>query len=264
MKHIYFVRHGETDWNKEKRSQGGLCDVPINITGRKQAAQTGKYFRQYHSDIAFDCIISSTMLRAIETVHIIANEIGYPIDNIKYDNRLIEIIDGKIGGTTEQERRSNPIFKQYMNLLDKYNDIKDPITRSKLYNSGIINSVLLELGAETPSHFEVRCKAALEDIISSKCKNIMVVCHGGVISCMGKIMTGIIEKKFPHGIYYDNMSNCRIMYATYCLKHGYTIYTLPNTEHLGFINMSGGYNKYFDKYCKYKKKYMNLKNKKLI
>ena len=38
---IIYVRHGETDWNAEGRLQGQQ-EIPINATGRHQAAEAGR------------------------------------------------------------------------------------------------------------------------------------------------------------------------------------------------------------------------------
>jgi broad specificity phosphatase PhoE len=45
---LYFVRHGETDWNVEGRLQGQL-DIPLNDHGRKQAHAAATYLKHHHS-----------------------------------------------------------------------------------------------------------------------------------------------------------------------------------------------------------------------
>lgn len=68
---IYLVRHGETDWNRERRIQGS-SDIPLNETGRAQAGATGDLLtrRQWHG------IFASPLSRAMETAQIIAAKIG--------------------------------------------------------------------------------------------------------------------------------------------------------------------------------------------
>ena len=75
-KEIYFIRHGETDWNLAARGQGQEADIPLNSTGKTQSITTGKYLNDYRQlDRNFDCIISSPMKRAYSTAKNIAKEI---------------------------------------------------------------------------------------------------------------------------------------------------------------------------------------------
>jgi len=70
---LYLVRHGETDWNKQRRIQG-LTDIPLNDVGRAQARETGRLLARRR----WDGIYSSPLSRAFETASIIAGEIGLP------------------------------------------------------------------------------------------------------------------------------------------------------------------------------------------
>src|SRR5690606_6630523 len=59
---FYLVRHGETDWNLERRVQGS-SDIPLNETGRRQAARTARLLARR----SWDAIYSSPLSRAMET-----------------------------------------------------------------------------------------------------------------------------------------------------------------------------------------------------
>lgn len=73
MTTLYLVRHGETDWNAQRRIQGST-DIPLNATGRKQAVETGRLL----ATRTWDAIVASPLSRARETALIIANEVGLP------------------------------------------------------------------------------------------------------------------------------------------------------------------------------------------
>lgn len=66
-KQLYIFRHGETDWNKEKRSQGWL-GVPLNDNGISQANDLAKTIET----IGLDVIYSSPLPRALQTAEIVA------------------------------------------------------------------------------------------------------------------------------------------------------------------------------------------------
>ena len=96
---IYFIRHGETDWNTETRLQG-RTDIPLNKNGRYVAELT----RDALHDVRFDIAFTSPLERARETAEIVLQ--GRDVEIID-DERIIEISFGKYEGQTPAESDEN-------------------------------------------------------------------------------------------------------------------------------------------------------------
>jgi isoleucyl-tRNA synthetase/bisphosphoglycerate-dependent phosphoglycerate mutase len=73
---LTMVRHGETDWNKERKLQGGECDIPLNDTGKTQVRELAKKLQGQ----TFDYIVSSDLQRTKETAKILSEELGVPME----------------------------------------------------------------------------------------------------------------------------------------------------------------------------------------
>ena len=73
MTRFFLVRHGETEWNRLRKIQG-ISDIPLNDTGRSQAAALGDILSKHR----FDLIVSSPLSRALETAQIVARKLGMP------------------------------------------------------------------------------------------------------------------------------------------------------------------------------------------
>jgi broad specificity phosphatase PhoE len=67
---IYLARHGQTDWNLQGRTQGGI-DIELNATGREQA----QLLKMRVSDLHLDAVYSSTLRRSRETAEIVHGNI---------------------------------------------------------------------------------------------------------------------------------------------------------------------------------------------
>lgn len=85
MKHLYFIRHGESVMNNQGLFSGRL-DTPLNSTGIKQAQLAAGSIAK----INFDCIVTSPMKRTLQTAEIIAKKINFPEDKIIINNFFIE------------------------------------------------------------------------------------------------------------------------------------------------------------------------------
>jgi len=95
---LYLVRHGETDWNRARRVQGST-DIPLNDTGRAQAATTGRLLARMN----WSAVVASPLSRAIETASIIAEELGLPEPGTL--EAIVERNYGEAEGFTDAELR---------------------------------------------------------------------------------------------------------------------------------------------------------------
>lgn len=98
---IYFVRHGETDWNAEGRYQGSK-DIPLNGRGRGQAALNGELLKtlleradRAATDFTWHV---SPLGRTRETMDLVRRGLGEPLPDITIDPRLVEISFGQYEG----------------------------------------------------------------------------------------------------------------------------------------------------------------------
>ncbi len=98
---LVFIRHGETDWNREFRFQG-QCDIPLNDRGRRQAARNGRAV----AGILAACdltLVASPLGRAVETIRIVLDAAGMGGRRFATDAVLMEANYGDWEGLTIEE-----------------------------------------------------------------------------------------------------------------------------------------------------------------
>ena len=145
---IYIIRHGQTDWNIEHRTQGHT-DIALNKNGIEQA----ELISQKIANLKIDNIISSDLKRAYMTAQIINKKFNKTIET---DKRLREFCFGTLEGIT-----------------------RDKITQETWNN---FNENPKQFNAETKEEIFNRIKSFIDDIKSNNInKNILVVTHGGPI-----------------------------------------------------------------------------------
>jgi probable phosphoglycerate mutase len=103
---VYFARHGETDWNRERRLQG-QHDIPLNALGRVQASRCGELLRELlerdgRPAADYD-YVSSPLGRARETMELMRAAIGLDAARYRTDARLMEMSFGRWEGFTFAE-----------------------------------------------------------------------------------------------------------------------------------------------------------------
>ncbi|MBL8573590.1 MAG: histidine phosphatase family protein [Hyphomicrobiaceae bacterium] len=106
MSLLIFVRHGQTDWNRERRLQGQR-DIPLNNHGRSQARDNGRAIARWLEARGMAAgqldFVSSPMGRARETMEIVRAGLGLPPKGYRVDDRLKEITFGDWEGFTLPE-----------------------------------------------------------------------------------------------------------------------------------------------------------------
>lgn len=92
---FYFLRHGETTWNAEGRTQGQL-DAPLSDLGRRQALEAAEILAKE----PIRRIISSPLSRARDTAEAAAKTTGAPLE---FDADLMEFNAGDLQGQPRGE-----------------------------------------------------------------------------------------------------------------------------------------------------------------
>lgn len=170
---LYFVRHGETDWNAARRLQG-LNDVPLNALGRRQAAQCGellgKLFAASSATAKDFSFTSSPLSRARETMDILRVGLGLPQKGYAIDQRLAELSFGSWEGLTYKEvkerdrsvlaRRDRdkwnfqpPGGESYAQLLVRVREWHDSLSGDAVVTAhgGVARAFLVLYGVKSPT-----------------------------------------------------------------------------------------------------------------
>lgn len=169
---IYFIRHGETDWNRDRRYQGQR-DVPLNETGRAQAQRNGIALRQFLPAIAEAAFVASPLGRARETMEIARAELGLAPGGYALDPRLMELSYGVWEGTLQDDiiRRAPDVFAARSRDPFRFRPDK----------------------GESYADLLLRVQGWAEEVTG----DCVVVSHGGVSRCLRAHMLGLAPELVP-------------------------------------------------------------------
>lgn len=113
---LLVLRHGQTAWNLERRLQGRI-DIPLNETGRLQAATNGRTLAALlkREEITPESvqIFSSPLSRTMQTAEIASHEAGLTAP-INPEPRLIEQDFGLLQAMTHEEVQKKYPYCWYM------------------------------------------------------------------------------------------------------------------------------------------------------
>ena len=151
-KHLYIIRHGETDYNKSGYLQGSTINSSLNERGKKQS----QAFFEHYKSIPFERIYTSTLNRSIESVAEFA-KLGIPVE---HHAELNEINWGRFEGRKLSIAATFKINRIIHKWREGSTDLRIP-------------------GGESPADVAEKQKRVIDLIFSRpEEKNILISMHG--------------------------------------------------------------------------------------
>jgi 2,3-bisphosphoglycerate-dependent phosphoglycerate mutase len=173
MTYFCIVRHGETEWNREKRIQG-QADSPLTFEGVTQAGRAARFLAKQR----WDAIISSDLGRAMATAQPIADALDLPLQQ---DPRL-------------RERN----FGVFETLLHADIAVRFPVEAAQWQSR---DPHFAPPNGESLTQLRARVQAALQDLHARYADGrVVVVSHGVAIDAMYRIAANVdmrVERNWP-------------------------------------------------------------------
>ena len=164
---VYFLRHGETAWNRERRIQGSTAWTDLTDEGVRLAEATCSGLLTRH--LTFDRLYTSPYRRAFHTAQIIGDGLGL---TPMVDDRLREISFGPYEGTNYGDG-------QFLddNIRACFKDPPHYIARE---------------GGESFDAVARRVRTFFDEELaplSGACHRVLAVAHGGILRTVLRLAT---------------------------------------------------------------------------
>ncbi len=173
MTELLFIRHGETDWNRQQRFQGQI-DVPLNAAGHAQAQRLA----QRLAGEPHDAFFTSDLTRARETAAPLAAAWGMaPLAVPGLREQSFGVLEG-LDVPTIKARHAD----LWQRWLEQRADFLLP-------------------GGESLIQFHTRVLQAVRELAESAAGRLAVVTHGGVLDMLWRT---------AHGLPLDGLRSCEI------------------------------------------------------
>jgi broad specificity phosphatase PhoE len=171
---LFFIRHGETDWNAERRLQGHQ-DIPLNERGIWQAGESGRRVLKMlgPKGIADGKLkfVASPLDRTVNTMRLARTAMGLSQDGYELEPRLKELTFGEWEGLTWPEVQARSPHAANWREGDKWNFVPP--------------------GGESYEMLTARLKPWLDEVD----RDLVVVSHGGVARALMAMIGGLAPER---------------------------------------------------------------------
>jgi probable phosphoglycerate mutase len=204
MKELYFIRHGETIYNVEKRVQGKGVNSSLNEKGRLQA----KAFYNYYKDLAFDLVITSSLNRTKETIEDFIQQ-----NNLKHIE--FDALDEISWGIYEGKQASEALYRDHQNVLTEWANAN--------YDARIE-------GGESAAEMSQRLRLFLNTIPTFSENKILICTHGATLAFIMTILQNQPLSEMP-AYKHRNTGLCKFLFD----GSNYSLQLQDDLKHLDLL-----------------------------
>ena len=200
MSHLILIRHGQSQWNLEKRFTGWV-DVDLAPNGKLEACKAGELIKELRLNIDF--FFCSYQKRAIETLNLVLNTLRIKNNNIIKSWELNERHYGSLTGLNKDEMKRKLGEKKIQEFRRSWDIAPEPLNQNSPYHPLNINAykdVPTKNIPDTESLKDTyeRVFPYFEKEIISKLKqnkNVLISAHGNSLRAICKYLFKLDENQ---------------------------------------------------------------------
>ena len=202
MPHLFLVRHGQSEWNLEKRFTGWV-DIDLTGKGKLEACKSGEYIKE--QNLKIDYFFSSLQLRAINTLKLIQDTLRAKNKPIKAW-QLNERHYGSLTGRNKEEMKNKLGEKKILEFRRSWDIRPEPLSKNSPYHPLNIDAYKNVPSDKIPDTESLKdtykrvisyYKNEIENRLSNN-KNILISAHGNSLRALCKFLFKLDEKKISH------------------------------------------------------------------
>ena len=200
MSHLILVRHGQSEWNFQKRFTGWV-DIDLTAQGKLEAVKAGELIKE--KKVKIDFFYSSLQKRAVNTLKLILNTLRIKDEKIIKAWELNERHYGALTGLNKDEMKKIYGDKKILEFRRSWNISPEPLNRNNPYhpiNIEVYNNIPRDKIPDTESlkntydrvvkYFESNVLPMLK-----KNNNILISAHGNSLRSLCKFLFKIDDVK---------------------------------------------------------------------